>query len=164
MRTAWRLLMFLGASGAAFAIAAGFSFALAKRMRDDEYPGWEAFVYGLCCYALVGQVWWRWLLRWWLHQAPGDHALYLVFGACASFFFAIFLGEFIALAEPPQTTQRFKALRLLVAAAVMTGTTVMSDLATIHSPLSKNLRARLRLGRAGRPAAASATEPTAGPR
>ena len=29
----------------------------ARILRDDDYPAWEAFVYSLCCYALVGVVW-----------------------------------------------------------------------------------------------------------
>ncbi len=158
----WKTAKFLAATSTAFAIAALFSFALAKRLRDEEFPGWEAFAYGFCCFALAFELWWRELLRWWLKAAPADHAVFLAFGACASFYFAVFLAEFVALLEPPITTTRLKSLRVLVALTALAGTALISDVATIHSPVSRALRARLKPARASGPREAGAPSPKAG--
>lgn len=156
----WDVLKFFAASGIAFCAGAGFSFVLAKRMRDDDYPAWEAFVYSLCCYALVGVVWWHWLMRWWLHMTPRADTLFLVMGACASFFFSIFLGEFIAMDRPAQTTQRVPVLRALLALLAVAGTAFIFDVSLIHSPLSRALAARLKPASARTPSAAAAPAPT----
>lgn len=156
------LVKFFAASAAAFVPAAGFSALLAKRLRDDDYPGWEAFAYSLCAYAVIGQAWWRWLLRTTLGVSPVGNKLFLALAACASFFFAVFLGEFIAITQPARITLRFRGQRIALAVLAVLGTAVLLDASLLHSPLSRGLRRALRPGRAAPTAAGGAPAPKPG--